>query len=129
MAEWPSKKEKKLKPELTKVGYLRVLLISPTNERKHKSVHRLVAETFIPNPNKLPQVNHKDGNKLNNHISNLEWCDSTHNNRHALATGLRTGRKKGIRCKYKNKTYNSISEAARDLNLSNYKTEKIVEKV
>ena len=42
-------------------------------------VHRLVAETFIPNPKKLPQVNHLDGNTLNNHVSNLEWCDAYDN--------------------------------------------------
>ena len=41
--------------------------------------HRLVAEMFIPNPDRLPQVNHKDENKLNNHYSNLEWCDSKYN--------------------------------------------------
>ena len=52
-------------------------------------VHRLVAETFIPNPKKLPQVNHLDGNKLNNHVANLEWCDAYDNVMHAIRTGLR----------------------------------------
>ena len=52
-------------------------------------VHRLVAETFIPNPKKLPQVNHLDGNTLNNHVSNLEWCDAYDNLMHAIRTGLR----------------------------------------
>ena len=52
-------------------------------------VHRLVAETFIPNPKKLPQVNHLDGNTLNNHVSNLAWCDAYDNLMHAIRTGLR----------------------------------------
>ena len=53
------------------------------------SVHRLVATAFIPNPKRLPQVNHLDGNKLNNHVSNLEWCDAYDNVMHAIRTGLR----------------------------------------
>ena len=47
---------------------------------ENKCIHRLVAETFIPNPSNLPQVNHKDENKENNCVDNLEWCDSKYNN-------------------------------------------------
>lgn len=53
------------------------------------SVHRLMATAFIPNPKRLPQVNHLDGNKLNNHVANLEWCDAYDNVMHAIRTGLR----------------------------------------
>lgn len=52
-------------------------------------VHRLVAQAFIPNPNNLPEVNHIDGNRQNNNVSNLEWIDRTGNYQHAIDTGLR----------------------------------------
>ena len=59
-------------------GYLRVGL-SKKGKRKMFSVHRLVAETFIPNPNNYSQVNHKDENKQNNKVDNLEWCTPKYN--------------------------------------------------
>lgn len=57
-------------------------------KRVCKKVHRLVAETFIPKPNDLDEVNHLDGNKYNNDISNLEWCDHSTNMKHAYRTGI-----------------------------------------
>lgn len=51
-------------------------------------LHRLVVMAFIPNPNNLPEVNHKDGNKHNNCVTNLEWCTNLQNMRHAWSTGL-----------------------------------------
>ena len=49
-------------------------------------IHRLVAKAFIPNPEQLPQINHLDGNTMNNHVSNLEWCDAYTNMMHAIRT-------------------------------------------
>ena len=59
-------------------GYYRVALCNK-GEIQQFSVHRIVAQAFIENPNKLPQVNHKDENKLNNHVDNLEWCTQREN--------------------------------------------------
>ncbi len=76
-----------LKPAKSKVGYLRCLLMK-NSKRKNYSVHRLVALTFIDNNTPHNQINHLDGNKLNNCFCNLEWCSSTENNRHARLIGL-----------------------------------------
>lgn len=75
------------KPWTTQDGYLRVSLYKD-GEQYNKSIHRLVAETFILNEAKKPQVNHIDGNKINNHYSNLEWVTNQENIDHARENGL-----------------------------------------
>lgn len=63
-------------------GYMSVSL-SKNNKIKLQRIHRLVAQAFIPNPDNLIQINHKDGNKSNNNVENLEWCSCKDNIRHA----------------------------------------------
>lgn len=70
-----------------KMGYHYCSMTKEGSTKKHR-VHRLVAISFIKNPNKYPIVNHIDGNKLNNHYKNLEWTTSSGNNQHAADTGL-----------------------------------------
>ena len=70
-------------------GYLYICLYK-NNVGKTSSVHRLVAQAFIDNPNSLPMVNHIDGDKTNNTFANLEWCNASENQLHAIKTGLRT---------------------------------------
>ena len=70
--------------------YYMVRLINDEGFTKKKYIHRLMAELFIDNPNELPEVNHKDGNKHNNAISNLEWVSKSENSIHAYVTGLNT---------------------------------------
>ena len=65
-----------------------VVYLSKYGKQSTRVVHRLVAKAFIPNPNNLPQVNHKDGNKENNNVCNLEWCTNSENQIHAWKTGL-----------------------------------------
>ena len=72
-------KERILKLGSDKDGYLQVGLWK-NGENKMCKVHRLVAQTFTPNPQNLPEVNHKDENKTNNSVQNLEWCDRKYNN-------------------------------------------------
>lgn len=85
-------KEKELKPWEAS-GYLRVTLRKDGQESM-PSVHRMVAEAFIANPNECECVNHKDGDKMNNNVSNLEWCSYSDNQIHAFQTGLNRPRRK-----------------------------------
>lgn len=76
-----------MKTRITKSGYVTVML---GKERNQPSVHVLVAKAFIPNPDNLPCVNHIDGNKTNNCVTNLEWVSQSENRIHAIKNGLAT---------------------------------------
>lgn len=73
-----------LKPTVANNGYCQVTLYG-AGKRKKFLVHRLVANAFIPNPDNLPQVNHKDEDRLNNAVNNLEWCSALYNNMYGTA--------------------------------------------
>lgn len=118
-------KERILKSYKDKDGYLRVSLWKEGKVKKYY-IHRLVAQAFIPNPNNLPQVNHKDEKPSNNRVENLEWCDNkyncnygTHNERVAKALKNRKGFSKPILQFNLDsefiRRWNSTREAERDL--------------
>lgn len=86
-----SKRINILKPHKDKNGYLIISLYINKKFQTFK-LHRLVAQAFIPNPDNLPQVNHKDGNKLNNCVNNLEWCTCRENINHAVKNGYYANR-------------------------------------
>lgn len=77
----------KLKQQKTKNGYMKICL-HENGCVITRSVHRIVAKAFIPNPNNYPIINHIDGNKSNNNVLNLEWCDNSKNQKHAYSIGL-----------------------------------------
>ncbi len=91
-------KTKSIKSQyVSDTGYY-MITISKNNKSKPYRVHRLLANNFIENPKKLKEVNHIDGNKLNNDLSNLEWVSHFGNMQHAFSTGLanNTGVKNGM---------------------------------
>lgn len=102
-----------LKTSIDEWGYEKVCL-SKNNKQYHRKVNRLVALAFIPNPNNLPQVNHKDGIKINNSVENLEWCNASENMLHCYANGLSNWETK-IRIVETDEVFNSITECARTI--------------
>lgn len=106
----------KNKPVFYRNGYKCVRLNDGAKDR-NEYIHRLLCESFVENPNNLPCVNHIDGDKVNNNIANLEWCDKGKNNRHAYRTGLRRNGRGGghnspILCIETGKKYSSITQAS-----------------
>lgn len=79
----------KIRKPILNSEYLNITLSISKNNIRMKRIHILVATCFIPNPENKPQVNHKDGDKLNNHVDNLEWVTSSENLQHAYDTGLK----------------------------------------
>lgn len=95
-------------------GYRQVTL-SKNDKQYNRRICRLVAIAFVPNPNNLPQVNHKDENKENDVKENLEWCTCLYNNNY----GNRTQQtRKRVRCVELNKVYDGVRVAARELGIS-----------
>ena len=107
------RKCKILKLALNRYGYV-YLILSKNGNKKAYTVHRLVAETFIPNPNKLPFVNHKDENKSNNRVDNLEWCTHEYNINYGTC---RERMSKKVKCITTNEIFISITEASKKYNL------------
>lgn len=79
IVSYARKTPRELKGKITREGYRMVLLYDENGKRLYRNVHRIVAQAFIPNINNLPEVNHKDGNKLNNSVENLEWISTQDN--------------------------------------------------
>ena len=111
---WSYRTSKFLKPEKTNNGYLRVSL-ARKQKYIHYFIHRLVAQAYLENPSSLPQVNHKDEDKTNNSLNNLEWASVSTN----INYGTRNAKiSKIIYCVELNKTFKSITEAGRELKIS-----------
>jgi hypothetical protein len=96
-------------------GYLKVFIPSKDGKKKSRAVHRLAAQAFIPNPDGLPVVNHMDGDKTNNAVSNLEWVSYRDNTLKALE--VRTPERRPVARIYKNgaiaEVFLSIAQAAK----------------
>lgn len=98
-------------------GHYWRIKLSKNNKAKRVLLHRIIAETFIPNPENKPQVNHINGDKKDNSIENLEWCTRSENQLHAIRTGLRpmktkTGTK--VINTITGKVFESIKQASRE---------------
>ena len=103
-------RHKQLKTYINNSGY-ECIKLTKLSVNKHRLVHRLVAEAFLSNPLLKPEVNHKDGDKRNNSVTNLQWVTSSENKQHARLTGLSKynepskGKKLGKHSKYHNVSY------------------------
>lgn len=109
--------EKILKPWKHKSGY-QLIGLNKYGCRKAKLIHRIIAEAFIENPHDKPQINHKDGDKTNNCVSNLEWVTNSENQRHKIytlgkKTPLENYHRKRVRCVETGEIFSSLSDAAK----------------
>ena len=123
-----NKTMKVLSPALDSNGYSFVILYKD-GEKWHGYLHRLVATAFIPNLYNLPEVNHKNGNKTNNHEKNLEWCTHAENVNHSLrllAQVRRVGGKKAVLCVETGEIFPSIASAAKAVGRSSTAIRKCV---
>ena len=111
------KRNRILKNIVDSLGYVRVSLCKENKIKAHK-IHRLVAEHFLK-PSEYKVVNHIDGNKENNSVENLEWCNASQNRKHACDTGL-AAKEEGrlIMCNETKEVYKGVMSAARHIGIS-----------
>lgn len=112
-----------INPSMIKGGYMRVGITCDNGKRSKFLVHRLIALTYLPNPNNKPEVNHIDGIKTNNNVSNLEWVTREENQSHAFAVGLNdnSGTNNGRTILDENQVieiYYKLSNGARTIDIS-----------
>lgn len=107
--------------QLDKDGYEHLSLWH-NSKAKRMSVHRIVAQAFIPNPENKPVVNHIDGNKTNNIVNNLEWCTRSENDIHAYKLGLRKVNKTGTG------KFSKLNGHSRKVYMLNKETQEIMQK-
>lgn len=122
------KKGNILTPCLNKNGYL-TYTFCQNGVKKTFRIHRLVALYFVENPNNLPYVNHKDGNKTNNKAENLEWCTAQENDNHARNNGLKNQEKPIIAENIETKetiAFKSVTEAGAILGINTGTISKVL---
>lgn len=106
---WNVKLQRYLKGSYDKDGYIRVHLTAKNGKTKSEKIHRLVALAFLDNPNNYPVVNHKDENKQNNRVENLEWCSTKYNNIYSKG--------KAVLCVELNKIFDCSQSAGKELGI------------
>ena len=110
-----------LKQQINRYGYPTVVLSISHGKRQYPSVHRLVAEAFIPNPDNLPCINHKDEDKTNNSVPNLEWCTVQYNSTYGTTIERSAAKRRKAVIATKDgvpvKRYTSIRDAAQDIGI------------
>lgn len=117
---WSNYSRKYLKQIPNKDGYLEVCLRNKEVQRNFR-VHRLVAEAYLENPNKLPIVHHKDNDKQNNCVENLKWCDVSYNTKEAYKAGALSQKgEKNNACKYPDEVVRSIIDGYRGGSIAEY---------
>lgn len=112
-----TKSGKYLKGSISSQGYKQFSLKNDEGVVKCVLLHRVLAQHFLENPDNHPVVNHKDGNKLNNSLDNLEWVSYKENHDHAIETGLQI-KTRGVTCITTGEHYSSAKEASLTLGIS-----------
>ena len=117
-------KERNLKQCINRLGYY-VLTLFKDGKRHFKTVHRIVAEAFIENPKQYPEVNHKDLDKSNNNVVNLEWCDRFYNINHMFENKIKSSKYKGVSySKERDKWCAYVNILGKKLSIGRYSTEE-----